>query len=344
MTRQRRARAAPAARRKRGRFRQVAPWALAAVALIVAAGLWLYAGPGPAARRGGAADVVLPPGRSLPQIAQTLGAAHVIQSPSLFIVAAKLTGVARRLKAGEYLFASRAPMAKVLADLRDGQVVRRFVTVPEGVTSAAAVEILRRVDYLSGPIDTPPEGALLPETYEVRRGEARAEVLGRMEAAQTGLLIDLWRRRAPGLPYAAPGQAVIVASIVEKETALPDERPRIAAVFINRLKAGMRLASDPTVIYGLTGGAPLGHGLRVSELASPSPYNTYVRPGLPPTPIGNPGRASLTAALHPAATDDLYFVADGTGGHVFSDNYQAHLRNVARWRAIEQARAAGTKS
>ncbi len=339
MKRRRRARAAPAARQKRRRFRQVAPWCLAALALIVAVGLWAYAGPGPATRRGGATDVVLPPGRSLPQIAQALSAAHVIRSPALFVVAAKLTGAARRLKAGEYLFASRAPMAKVLAALRGGQVVRRFVTVPEGVTSAAAAAILRRADYLSGPVDTPPEGALLPETYEVRRGEARAEVLGRMEAAQKTLLADLWPTRAPGLPYAAPNQAVTLASIVEKETALPGERARIAAVFVNRLKAGMRLESDPTVIYGLTGGAPLGHGLRVSELAAQTPYNTYANAGVPPTPIGNPGRASLAAALDPAPTDDLYFVADGTGGHVFSDNYQTHLRNVARWRAIEQARA-----
>ncbi len=344
MKRRRRARAAPASRRKKRGFREVAPWALAAVALIVAAGVWALAGPGPSARRGGATDIVLPPGQSLPQIAQALGAAHVIRSPALFVVAAKLTGAARHLKAGEYLFASRAPMAKVLAALRSGQVVRRFVTVPEGVTSAAAADILRHADYLSGPVDTPAEGALLPETYEVRRGEARAEVLGRMEAAQKALLADLWRTRAPGLPYAASAQAVVLASIVEKETALAGERPRIAAVFINRLKADMRLESDPTVIYGLTGGAPLGHGLRVSELASQNPYNTYALAGLPPTPIGNPGRAALAAALDPAPTGDLYFVADGTGGHVFSDNYQTHLRNVARWRAIEQARAAGARS
>jgi UPF0755 protein len=163
-----------------------------------------------------------------------------------------------------------------------------------------------------------------------------------MRTAREALLARLWSERAPGLPYADPEQAVTLASIVEKETAKPAERPRIAAIFVHRLEKGMRLESDPTTIYGLTGGAPLGHGLRVSELASATPYNTYKVAGLPPTPIGNPGRASLEAALHPAPGDDLYFVADGTGGHVFSDNYADHLRNVAKWRAIESARAAVT--
>jgi UPF0755 protein len=312
---------------------------LAALALIVAVGLWVYAGPGPSARRGGATDVVLPPGESLPQIAAALGNAHVINSGAAFVAAAKLTGDARLLKAGEYVFASGAPLWRVLMALREGKVVRRFVTVPEGVTSKAVVDILSRAGYLTGQAEAPAEGSILPETYEVRRGEDRSEVLRRMTDARDVLLTDLWSTRAGGLPYQGPEQAVVMASIVEKETAKPDERPHIAAVFINRLKTGMRLESDPTVIYGLTGGEPLGHGLRVSELASKNPYNTYVVAGLPPTPIGNPGRAALAAALSPTPTDDLYFVADGTGGHVFSDNFQAHLRNVARWRAIEQAGA-----
>jgi UPF0755 protein len=282
---------------------------------------------------------VLPPGESLPRIAETLSRAHVVGSAAVFVIAAELTGAARLLKAGEYEFASGASMWKVLAALRDGKVVRRFVTVPEGVTSQVVVQILARTGYLSGQVSAPAEGSILPETYEVRRGEDRAGILNRMMDAQGALLADLWAARAEGLPYQTPEQAVIMASIVEKETARPDERPHIAAVFINRLKAGMRLESDPTVIYGLTGGEPLGHGLRVSELASPSPYNTYVVAGLPPTPIGNPGRAALAAALSPTPTHDLYFVADGTGGHVFSDNFQTHLRNVARWRAVEQARA-----
>ncbi|MDQ2861128.1 MAG: endolytic transglycosylase MltG [Pseudomonadota bacterium] len=338
MTRRRRARAAPAGRRK-FHLRGIGPWVLAAVAVIVLAGLWTYAGPGPSAGRGGATDVVLPPGASLPQIAADLSRAHVIDSAAVFVFAAKLTGAARLLKAGEYEFASHTPMSKVLIALREGRVVRRFVTVPEGVTSQVVADILRRDPYLTGAVTPPPEGSILPETYEIRRGEARAEVLGQMMDAQKALVAALWRDRARTLPYQAPMQAVILASVVEKETAKPDERPRIAAVFINRLKAGMRLESDPTVIYGLTGGVPLGHGLRVSELASQSPYNTYANSGLPPTPIGNPGRAALAAALDPTPTDDLYFVADGTGGHVFSDTYRTHLRNVARWRTIERTRA-----
>jgi UPF0755 protein len=342
VTRRRRARSAPAARRK-SRFSGIGPWVLAALALLAAAGLWVYAGPGPSARRGGATDVVLPPGKSLPQIAGNLSRAHIIGPEAVFVIAAKLTGAARLLKAGEYEFPSKTPMWKVLAALRDGAVVRRFVTVPEGVTSQAVADILMRTGYLSGEVTAPAEGSILPESYEVRRGEDRAEILRRMMQARDAVVDDLWRARAEGLPYRTPDQAVVMASIVEKETAKPDERPHIAAVFINRLKAGMRLESDPTVIYGLTGGEPLGHGLRVSELASKTPYNTYVAAGLPPTPIGNPGRAALTAALNPTPTDDLYFVADGTGGHVFSDNFQTHLRNVAHWRAIEPGRAGVAK-
>jgi len=317
----------------------MAPWIGGFVILAGILALWAYAGPGPAARRGVPTDIVLPPGESLPQIAGTLARAHVINSGAVFVIAAKLTGAARFLKAGEYVFASGAPMSTVLLALREGRVVRRFVTVPEGVTSEAVVDILRRAAYLNGEVNTPPEGSVLPETYEVRRGEGRAAILGRMMNAQGALVAALWRDRSKGLPYQSPEQAVILASIVEKETAKSDERPRIAAVFLNRLRSGMRLESDPTVIYGLTSGAPLGHGLRVSELASQSPYNTYAAAGLPPTPIGNPGRAALAAALNPVLTDDLYFVADGTGGHVFSDSYQTHLRNVARWRSIEKARA-----
>jgi UPF0755 protein len=258
------------------------------------------------------------------------------------MIAATLSGAAHHLKAGEYRFASRATLAHILSIIRRGVVVRRQITIPEGLTSLEATQILRAADYLVGEVVTPPEGALLPETYEVTRGESRRDVLRRMSAARVALLEQLWLSRAPGLPYQSPEQAVIMASVVEKETAKPEERPRIAAVFINRLKKGMRLDSDPTVIYGVTGGAPLGHGLRASELASRTPYNTYLVAGLPPTPIANPGRAALVAALQPARTADLYFVADGSGGHVFSDTFEAHRRNVARWRAVEHARQEGS--
>ncbi len=304
-----------------------------ALALIAAAGL-VTRGPNTTPR-----DVVLPPGAGVARIADTLARARVIRWRSAFIVWAELTGAAKRLKAGEYVFPVRAPLGRTIEMIARGQVVRRAVTIPEGLTSKAAAAIVDAEPALVGDAPVAPEGALLPDTYDVKLGETRADVVRRMRAARDTLLARLWAGRAPGLPYASPQQAVTLASIVEKETAKPSERPRIAAIFVHRLQKGMRLESDPTTIYGLTGGVPLGHGLRVSELASDTPYNTYRVAGLPPTPIGNPGRASLEAALHPAPGGDLYFVADGTGGHVFSDNFADHLRNVAKWRAIEAARA-----
>ena len=285
-------------------------------------------------------DLVLSSGEGMAGIGRDLANAGVVRSRADFMVAAVLTGAAHRLKAGEYRFRASESLAEVIAVIARGEVVRHFVTIPEGLTSHDAVAILMRSDYLAGPAPIPPEGALLPETYEVSRGEERSAVIRRMELARDQLLDALWTTRTPGLPFASKEQAVTLASVVEKETALPAERSKVAAVFINRLKAGMRLESDPTVIYGVSGGEPLGRGLRVSELAEQTPYNTYRVQGLPPTPIANPGRASLAAALSPAPTADLYFVADGTGGHLFADTYEAHLRNVAHWRAIEQARRA----
>lgn len=305
--------------------------------MVLAFGAWRYFGPGP----GRLTDVVLPSGAGLSGIGADLARTGVVRSQTGFMLAAVISGAAHRLKAGEYRFRARESLADVITAIARGEVVRRFVTVPEGLTSRDAVAILLQADYLAGPAPVPPEGSLLPETYEVRRGETRASVLRRMAAARDRLLDELWAARRRGLPFASKEQAVILASVVEKETAIPAERPRVAAVFVNRLRKGMRLESDPTVIYGVSGGAPLGHGIRVSELGARNPYNTYQVAGLPPTPIDNPGRASLAATLAPAPTADLYFVADGTGGHVFADTFEAHRRNVARWRAIEQARHAG---
>ncbi len=310
---------------------------LAAIGL--AAAVWLYLAPGPAAPKGGATTVVLAAGSRLPAMAGQLGAAGVIRSPLLFIAAAEVSGAAHRLQAGEYAFPSGSSLAAVLSDIRHGWVVKHFVTIPEGFTSAQAVAVLEHAPELVGDAATPPEGSLLPETYEFARGETRSAVLARMRAARDALLSRLWADRGGGVRYRSPEEAVILASVVEKETALAGERPHVAAVFLNRLRRGMALASDPTVIYGLTGGAPLGHGLRVSELARTTPYNTYRLAGLPPTPIDNPGRAALEAVFHPTPSDDLYFVADGTGGHVFSASLAQHLKNVARWRAVELARA-----
>lgn len=313
----------------------------AGLALVLLWALWTYAGPGPKAREGTSTDVVLRQGASLPEIAASLKRAHVIGSTAIFIAASEVTGAAKRMKAGEYDIPSHASMARIIGLIRDGKVVRHLVTIPEGVTSEMVVDILQSSEFLTGSAPVPPEGAVLPETYEVRRGEDRAAVLQRMMDDRDKLLATLWDHRRSDLPYQSPDQAVTLASIVEKETAKPDERPRIAAVFINRLQKGMKLESDPTIIYGLTRGRPLGHGIRVSERASETPYNTYVIQGLPPTPIGNPGRASLAAALDPPRTDELYFVADGTGGHTFSSTFEAHQKNVAHLRAREHAAQAG---
>ncbi len=310
------------------------------VAVVVAVwNLWSYAGPGPAARKGEITTVVLDRGLGLNSIAGELADAGVIRSPGLFTLAARLTGAGGRLQAGEYEFASRAPLASVLADIRAGKVVRHFVTIPEGWTSEMAAEAILASEVLTGPITPPPEGSILPDTYQVQRGDSRAEVVVRMRLARDQLLDELWANRQPGLPITTPDQAVILASIVEKETALPAERPRIAAVFTNRLRAGMRLESDPTIIYGVSKGRPLGRGIRASELARKTIYNTYQIDGLPPTPIANPGREALAAVLAPPKTKELFFVADGTGGHVFANSYEEHLRNVARWRALERKKA-----
>jgi UPF0755 protein len=256
------------------------------------------------------------------------------------MAAAQITGAARDLKAGEYAFPSHASMAAVLAKIRNGEVVRRLLTIPEGFTSEMAADVLANTSALSGEAPLAPEGAILPDTYQYELGDDRSTLLKRMMDARDETLAALWARRQPGLPVTTPEEAVILASIVEKETGVASERPQVAAVFVNRLRAGMRLESDPTVIYGVSRGRPLGRGLRQSELTATTPYNTYLVTGLPPTPIANPGRAALAAVLDPPKTDDLFFVADGTGGHVFAATFQEHAKNVARWRAVEKARAA----
>jgi UPF0755 protein len=225
----------------------------------------------------------------------------------------------------EYLDASQAP------DLR------WRITLAEGVTSWQVVDALKRADFLSGEVrEVPPEGSLSPDSYEVEKGADRAALVAEMQTRQAATLADLWAARAEGLPYKTPEEALIMASIVEKETGVAAERPQVASVFLNRLAKGMKLQTDPTVIYGITKGeGVLGRGLRQSELRRETPYNTYVITGLPPTPIANPGRLSIEAALNPAQTDYLYFVADGSGGHAFAATLEDHNRNVARWREIE---------
>lgn len=296
--------------------------------------VWTYKGPGPKAPSGEITSVMLRRGAGLSEIASSLERAGVIRSGAIFAAAAQVTGAARELKAGEYEFPSGASMARVLDDVREGRIVRHQITVPEGMTSEMVIDLLNKETALTGVAPTPPEGAILPETYDFQRGEDRAAVLQRMMNARDELLTVLWAKRQQGLPYTTPGEAVTMASIVEKETGVASERPEVASVFVNRLRKGMRLESDPTIIYGITKGRPLGRRIFLSELQNTgNTYNTYLIDGLPPTPIANPGRAALAAVLDPPHTDYLFFVADGTGGHAFAATYEEHARNVEAWRA-----------
>src|SRR6201994_4504541 len=239
------------------------------------------------------------------------------------------------LKPGEYEFRKNASLRDVIATIVEGKVVQHAVTIPEGLTSEQIVARLTDNDIFAGTVrEIPREGTLLPETYKFPRGTSRDQVIQRMQQAQKRAVADIWERRSQDLPVKSPEQLVTLASIVEKETGKPDERSRVASVFVNRLRQRIKLQSDPTIIYGLVGGkGTLGRPIKRSEITQPSPYNTYVIEGLPPGPISNPGRASLEAAANPARTRDLYFVADGTGGHSFTETYDQHLKNVARLRA-----------
>jgi UPF0755 protein len=272
-------------------------------------------------------------------IAEMLQREGVISDPWVFIGGAlALKARGEDLKFGEYQFAKRASLRDVAETIIEGKVVQHQLTLAEGLTSEQIVARLLENDVLAGNIrEIPREGTLLPESYKFTRGMSREQMIQRMQQAQARVLKEVWDRRTPDLPIKSPEQLVTMASIVEKETGKPEERTRVSAVFMNRLKQNMRLQSDPTIIYGLVGGkGALGRPIMRSEIEQPTPYNTYVIQGLPPGPIANPGRASLEAAASPARTKELFFVADGTGGHAFADNYEQHQKNVARLRAIEQ--------
>ncbi len=281
--------------------------------------------------------VNIPRGLGIRDIADVLQREGVIDQPYIFmggVIALKARG---ELKYGEYQFSKHASVADVVDTIIEGKVVQHAFTVPEGLTSEQIVARLLESTALTGQIkEIPREGTLLPETYRFTRGMTREQIIQRMQQAHRRVLQDVWEHRMPDLPVKTPEQLVTLASIVEKETGRPDERTRVAAVFVNRLKTKMRLQSDPTIIYGLTGGkGSLGRPIQKNEIEQPTPYNTYVIDGLPPGPIANPGRASLEAAANPARTKEIYFVADGSGGHLFSDNYTEHQKNVARLRGIE---------
>ncbi|WP_024509936.1 endolytic transglycosylase MltG [Bradyrhizobium sp. ARR65] len=272
-------------------------------------------------------------------IADTLTREGVIDvNPWVFIASVFALKASSELKPGEYAFQKNASLRDVIGTMVEGKVVQHAVTIPEGLTSEQIVARLMDNDIFSGTVrEIPREGTLLPETYKFPRGTTREQVIQRMQQAQKRVVTEIWERRSPDLPVRTPEQLVTLASIVEKETAKPDERSRVAAVFVNRLKQRIKLQSDPTIIYGLVGGkGTLGRPIKRSEITQPSPYNTYVIDGLPPGPISNPGRASLEAAANPARTRDLYFVADGTGGHSFTETYDQHQKNVAKLRAMEK--------
>ena len=282
--------------------------------------------------------VNIPRGLGIRDIADLLQREGVIDQPFVFIGGVLVLKARGDLKSGEYQFTKGASLADVVTTIVENKVVQHTLTIPEGLTSEQIVAKLLETDVLAGQIkEIPREGTLLPETYKFTRGMTREQIIQRMQQAHRHLLQEVWEHRMPDLPIKTPEQLVILASIVEKETGKADERSRVAAVFVNRLKNKMKLQSDPTIIYGLTGGkGSLGRPIMKSEIEQPTPYNTYVIDGLPPGPIANPGRASLEAAANPARTKDLYFVADGTGGHLFSETYEQHQKNVARLRALEK--------
>ena len=320
----------------RGLFRTLIVVMLLAALALGGGYLWFNA-PGPAAKSGDATVVLLDRGMRGFEIATRLESDGVITNATFFAVWVRLSGNAGKLRAGEYNIPTHASMAEIVQILAHGKPILHHLTVAEGLTVSQALRLIDANAVLVGTVDTPPpEGSLLPETYSFQRGTTRIALINQMRAAHDALLEALWLKRAPGLPFDTMEEANILASIVEKETALPQERGRIAAVFINRLKRGMMLQSDPTVIYGLTGGEPLGRGLKQSELEKKTPYNTYLIAGLPPTPIANPGRASLEAVLNPPTTNELYFVADGSGGHVFASTLEQHEANVRKWRKYEK--------
>ena len=300
--------------------------------LLIGAGSWaLLLAPGP---HHNARQIIIARGQSLDNVIHELASSGVLRSALVFSVYSRFAGP---VQAGEFDLPPRANMRDISRILRLGDVVMHAITVPEGMTSQQVVELLFSEPVLSGDASIPAEGSLLPETYFVPRGHARTALLAKMQAAQDQALEQLWENRQPGLPLQTPQEAVVLASIVEKETGQAGERGQVAAVFVNRLRKRMRLQSDPTIIYGLVGGkGTLGRPIRLSEIGKPTPYNTYTIFGLPPTPIANPGREALAAVLDPPSTSALYFVANGTGGHIFADTLTEHNKNVRRWRKLQK--------
>ncbi|HVZ99776.1 MAG TPA: endolytic transglycosylase MltG [Caulobacterales bacterium] len=327
---------------------------LAAIALVaIFAFIAEVNRPGPS---GQGLNINIDHGSSVTAIGQALERRGQIRNTLVFRIAAQW-GYARGrgLQAGEYQIAPHASVRQIVQMMADGRAVQHAVTIPEGLTTRAVMEVIAASTVLEGPMpEAPAEGAILPETYQVTRGMTREALVAQMRQARDGVLANAWAHRADNLPISTPEEAMILASIVERETGVDGERPRVAAVFINRLRRHMALQSDPTIIYGVCKRYPARckngrlvdehtgqpRVIRQSEIDMDTGYNTYRISGLPPTPIANPGRAAIEAVLNPAQTDDLYFVADGTGGHVFAATVEEHNANVARWRLIERQRLA----
>ena len=311
--------------------------ALLALAVLLAGGWFAWGWYGASQVEEDTAFIV-PRGASLTAIARKLEEEGHIGSADAFLLRAKLLGGSDPVQAGEFALPAGMSPASILDTFQHGEVIRRFVTIPEGWPSVLVHERLMAEELLTGDIAVPEEGSVLPESYDFERGEARAAVLARMQAAMDAALAEAWADRTTDIAVATPREALILASIVEKETGVPAERRMVAGLYSNRLKRGMMLQADPTIIYPITRGRPLGRRIRQSEIRAVNGYNTYAMAGLPEGPIANPGRASIEAVLNPAATDALYMVADGSGGHAFAATLAEHNANVAKWYALRRAR------
>ncbi len=310
------------------------------VVLLIGLGVPLLVAPwfGWGSPRGPAVIVTVAPGATVTGVSNQLAKAGLVDAPRQFRILARLLGNPAPVQAGTYSLRRGDAWRAYLAAMQKGAVVRVAITIPEGMPSVLVAARLRAETRLTGSVAVPAEGSVLPETYEFRPGEPRAAVLARMQKAMRETLATLWKGRKPTSPVMSPQAAVILASIVEKETGKSAERALVAGVYANRLRAGMKLDADPTVIYPITQGRPLGRRIRRSDLAADTGYNTYLKPGLPRGPIANPGRDSISAVLDPAKTDALYFVADGSGGHVFAATLAQQNANVAKWYALRRQR------
>ena len=318
---------------RRGWLVLLAACIAALVALGVFAAGWFRTGP-----LEGEQAFIVPQGAALGPVAKKLEKEGAIRSADAFLLRARIFGASAPIKAGEFLLPEGASGSEILRILQGGAVIRRQITIPEGMPSIMVHERLMAQPLLTGDIPIPAEGSVLPDTYAFERGEARAAVLGRMQQAMAKALSELWAKRASGLVVKTQKEALTLASIVEKETGKPSERRMVAGLYSNRLRTGMLLQADPTIIYPITRGKSLGRRIRQSEIAAVNGYNTYSMTGLPMGPITNPGRESIAAVLNPERTDALYMVADGTGGHLFAPTLEQHNQNVARWFAIRRAR------